>query len=91
LIWEPSEQHEIPHNKHRVSEHQATENNLSYAHSNAIDFFELFTRNVSNIGFNIRTAFNQSNLKTASRDDVFFSGHGTTAELDGSLAWFRST
>ena len=86
-----------------VSKHQIVTPNLNYAHKDAIDFYELFVQNVSNIGSKqllpdseatlsgIRTALSSPELQNADADDAFFfffSGHGTTAKSDGKLSHF---
>lgn len=79
-----------------ISKHQNPfVNNLRYASKDAIEFFNLFEKNISNIGYKklltdseatlaqIRTALGSELLKELEDGDVFFfffSGHGTEAE-----------
>lgn len=79
-----------------VSRHQnAFANNLAYAAKDATEFFNLFVKNVSGIGYQkllidseatltqIRTALGVELQKQTLSDDAFFffySGHGSTAE-----------
>lgn len=79
-----------------VSKHQNPfVNNLGYAAKDAIEFFELFTKNIDDIGYQkllvdseatlseIRTALGSELQKEVKADDAFFffySGHGTTAD-----------
>lgn len=79
-----------------ISKHQNSfVNNLSYAAKDAVDFFNLFTDNIGNIGYKkllidseatltqIRTALGselQNEIKTEDTLFFFYSGHGTTAD-----------
>ena len=78
-----------------ISKHQDPfVNDLKYAAKDASEFFDLFTKNIGEIGYQrllidseatlsqIRTALGSELQKEAKPDDVFFffySGHGTTA------------
>lgn len=79
-----------------ISKHQHSfVNDLKYAAKDALEFFDLFTRNIGEVGYQrllidsettlsqIRTALGSELQEEAKRDDVFFffySGHGTTAD-----------
>ncbi len=79
-----------------ISKHQNPfVNNLHYAAEDALEFFDLFTKNIGNVGYQkllidseatlsqIRTALGSELQGEAKSEDVFFffySGHGTIAE-----------
>lgn len=79
-----------------ISKHQNPfVNNLHYAAEDALEFFDLFTKNIGNVGYQkrlidseatlsqIRTALGSELQEEAKSEDVFFffySGHGTIAE-----------